>query len=144
MPSFTNQIADLEQVGPIVEILVSPSSALREELVRQKKPVPVGRRALAMIDTGPDATVLAPGVVRALGIHPIGVAQMNTPSTTSAVEVQVYEVSLTFPDGVDVERATCVEAPLGEQPIQCLIGRDILQHAVLVYIGYANQFTLSF
>jgi hypothetical protein len=33
---------------------------------------------------------------------------------------------------------------MGGQNIQCLIGRDILQHGVLIYIGYSNQFTLSF
>jgi len=30
------------------------------------------------------------------------------------------------------------------QDIQCLIGRDALSHAVFVYTGYINQFTLSF
>jgi hypothetical protein len=30
------------------------------------------------------------------------------------------------------------------QNIECLIGRDILENAVLTYIGYINQFTISF
>ena len=37
-----------------------------------------------------------------------------------------------------------IEAPLGGQHIECLIGRDVLKHGVLTYIGYINQFTLSF
>jgi hypothetical protein len=28
--------------------------------------------------------------------------------------------------------------------IQSLVGRDVLSQAVLVYIGYTNQFTMSF
>ena len=36
------------------------------------------------------------------------------------------------------------EAPLGGSPSNVSIGQDILQHGVLVYIGYLNQFTLSF
>jgi len=55
-----------------------------------------------------------------------------------------YHLSLTFPNGVSVPSIIAVEAPLGGQHIQCLIGRDVLQHGVLTYIGYINQFTLSF
>ncbi len=39
---------------------------------------------------------------------------------------------------------TVLEAPLLGQHIQCLIGRDVLAHGVLVYIGYGNLFSLSF
>ncbi len=49
-----------------------------------------------------------------------------------------------FPNGVMVHNAVAIEAPLAGQHIQCLIGRDILQHGVLIYVGYMNQFTLSF
>jgi hypothetical protein len=48
-----------------------------------------------------------------------------------------------FPNNVQVA-ATAIEAPLQGQHIQCLIGRDVLAHGVLVYIGYTNSFTLSF
>jgi len=30
------------------------------------------------------------------------------------------------------------------QPIQCLIGRDVLQQGVFIYTGHDNAFTLSF
>ena len=47
-----------------------------------------------------------------------------------------------MPTGPSFE-TTLVEAPLGGQAIQGLIGRDVLSQAVLIYIGYANQFTLA-
>ncbi len=40
-------------------------------------------------------------------------------------------------------RPSRIEAPLQGQGIQGLIGRDALAHAVLVYIGYADQFTIA-
>jgi hypothetical protein len=43
-----------------------------------------------------------------------------------------------------VAETTVLEAPLLGQHIQCLIGRDVLAHGVLVYIGYGNLFSLSF
>jgi hypothetical protein len=43
-----------------------------------------------------------------------------------------------------VGEAVVIEAPLAGQHIQGLIGRDVLAQSVLVYIGYTNQFTVSF
>jgi hypothetical protein len=52
-------------------------------------------------------------------------------------------VQMILPNQV-VFDAKVIEAPLQGQHIQCLIGRDVLAHGVLIYIGYANQFSLSF
>jgi hypothetical protein len=70
---------------------------------------------------------------------------MSTPSTTTAVVCNVYQVDLIFAlNNLSVPNINIVEAPLGGQNIQALIGRDVLKHGVLTYIGYINQFTLSF
>lgn len=50
---------------------------------------------------------------------------------------------LLFPNNVLIE-TTVIAAPLQGQHIQCLIGRDVLRHGVLIYIGYIDSFTLSF
>lgn len=98
-----------------------------------------------MVDTGASGTVIAPGVFAQLGLQPVGVTSMSTPSTTTPVSSRLFNVDLTFlTNNVNVTGVVAIEAPLGGQHIQCLIGRDILQHGVLVYIGYINQFTLSF
>ena len=36
-----------------------------------------------------------------------------------------------------------IAASLDGQEIAGLIGRDLLKHGILIYIGYKNQFTLS-
>ena len=95
-----------------------------------------------MIDTGATGSVIQQGLAAQLGLKPIGVTLINTPSSTN-VECYEYAVRFVFPNNVVVE-GTVIEAPLKGQHIQGLIGRDVLQHAVLVYIGYAGQFTLSF
>jgi predicted aspartyl protease len=143
MPSFTNQVANLTQVGPVADLLIGPSKALASTLQAKGIAVPQPIRAVAMVDTGASGTVITPTIVQALGIQPVGVQLMSTPSTHKPVQVHEYDISLNFPNGVTVTGARAVEAPLGGQHIQCLIGRDVLQHGVLVYIGYINQFTLS-
>ncbi|MBI3329343.1 MAG: retropepsin-like domain-containing protein, partial [Nitrospinae bacterium] len=101
-------------------------------------PVP----AVAMIDTGATSSVMRQGLAAQMGLHPVGVTYINTPSSTN-VACYEYLVRLVFPNNVLVE-TTVLEAPLQGQHIQCLIGRDVLAHAVLVYIGYGNLFSLSF
>jgi len=70
------------------------------------------------------------------------VVAINTLSSTGVLCAQ-YAVRLIFPNNVGGE-AVVTEAPLAGQHIQGLIGRDVLSQAVLVYIGYTNQFTMSF
>ena len=64
-------------------------------------------------------------------------------STLHLRQTYEYAVRLVFPNNVVFE-STVIEAPLQGQPIQCLVGRDVLSQAVLVYIGYGNLFSLSF
>jgi len=95
-----------------------------------------------MIDTGASGSVIQKGLAGQLGLNPIGLTYINTPSSTN-VACYEYAVRLIFPNNVFVE-ATVLEAPLQGQNIQCLIGRDVLALGVLVYIGYGNLFSLSF
>jgi hypothetical protein len=81
-------------------------------------------------------------VIRQLGLEPIGVVNISTPSSES-IRCYQYSVRLVFPNNVIVE-AIAIEAPLKGQQIECLVGRDVLAHGVFVYTGYINQFTLSF
>jgi hypothetical protein len=144
MPSFTTQIQNMVQVGPLAEIFVGPSQLYTQAMAKKGKAVPRPVKAVAMVDTGASGTVVTPGLVKQLGLAPVGASRMSTPSTTDAVDVAVYDVGLAFPNGVSIASVQAIEAPLGGQPIQCLIGRDVLKHGVLTYIGYINQFTLSF
>jgi len=95
-----------------------------------------------MIDTGATGTVIQPEIAKKLRLQPVGVVTISTPSSEN-VPCYQYIVRLIFPSNVIVE-AIAVEAPLKGQHIQCLIGRDVLAHGVLVYTGYINQFSLSF
>ena len=114
-----------------------------EEILKKggvKLPEPVA--AKGMIDTGATGSVIQPAIAQQLGLHPVGVVHISTPSSEN-VPCPQYVVRLIFPNNVIVE-ALAIEAPLRGQHIQCLIGRDVLAHDVFVYTGYINQFTLSF
>ena len=143
MPSFTAQLPDLVSTGPIVELLISPARELVEALEAENKGVPASVKTIAMIDTGATSSVARPDLIRQMGIEPIGLVKISTPSDTE-VECLQYQASFIFPNNVAVETSELIAAPLQGQPIQCLIGRDVLEHGVFIYNGYAQIITLSF
>ena len=124
-----------------VRIGVSEPAA---NLLRQEgKPVPNPVEVTALIDTGASGTAVKPEVIRQLQLTPRGVTNIATPSS-AAHPCNVYDVSLTFANGVVVPVITVIEVPLEGQVIQGLIGRDVLAHGILIYSGYTNTFSLSF
>lgn len=100
-------------------------------------------KVLAMIDTGASGTVISQGLAAVLDINPVGTTRMATPSSAEVLCSQ-FDVQIVFSNLVNISSIVVTEAPLQGQHIQCLIGRDVLQHGVLVYTGHDNSFTLSF
>ena len=130
--------------GPIVEIQLWVSRSLQEVLRKKGQSIPDPVKVTAMIDTGASGTVVNPSVIQALGIQPVGVTAIKTPSTTAPVLCHQYELAVLFPNNVVIDSCIAVEAPLQGQHIKCLIGRNILAHGVLIYTGYTNYFHIEF
>ena len=142
MPSFTQRIQNLQQVGPVIEIILTPSVPFMQAM----KIAPSAAKAvkvLAMVDTGASGTVISQGLAARLAINPVGTIRINTPSSIN-VSCPQFDIQIVFPNNVNIASIIVTEAPLQGQHIQCLIGRDVLQHGVLIYTGYDNSFTLSF
>lgn len=142
MPSFTAQVPNLQAIGPVVEARIAIGSNLETWLKQHNQSIPAAVSVRAMIDTGATGTVIREDIPPQLGLRPVGVSFINTPSSTN-VKCYEYSIRLVFPNNVIVE-ASVLAAPLQGQHTQCLIGRDILAHGVLIYIGYTHTFSLSF
>lgn len=142
MPSYTWQVPHLQGVGPIVELRLAVGTAAAEAMKRGGAVVPTPVAVAGMIDTGASGTVIQQGLASRLALNPIGETMITTPSSTN-IRCYRYVLRLLFPNNL-VYEGTAIEAPLQGQHIQCLIGRDVLSHGVLIYIGYSNLFSLSF
>ena len=142
MPSLTQRIPNLQKVGPVIEVILTPSA----NFLKQMKISPSIAKTVklsAMIDTGATGTVISQGITTRLGINPVGTTLISTPSSTN-VRCNQFDVQIVLPNNVRFPSIVITEAPLQGQHIQCLIGRNILQHGVLIYNGCDNSFTLSF
>jgi predicted aspartyl protease len=117
------------------------SDAAQQALIAANQPVPTPVQVDALIDTGATGSVIASGIAQQLGLQPVGVVPVSTPSSSN-VPMATYAVRLLLPGGIIFE-TTAIEAPMQGQGIGALIGRDVLANAVLVYIGYMNEFTIS-
>ena len=142
MASFTAAVSDLQVVGPVLDVQIAVPQAVEALLTAAGTPVPAPVAASLMVDTGASLTVIQTGIAQKLGLQAVGAIQVNTPSSQNVLCTQ-YAVRILLPKGV-VASVLATEAPLQGQNIQGLIGRDLLKHGVLVYLGTEDQFTLSF
>jgi len=142
MPSFTIQVPNIRETGPIVEVGITVGSVIEDIIKESGQIIPLPFQTLAMIDTGASKTVIQEDVVKQLNLNPTGVMKITTASHVD-VECYKYIVKILFPNNVIFETSV-VAVPLSGQNIHCLIGRDILGFAVFIYNGYTNSFTLSF
>ena len=140
MPALTNRLQNIRATGPVLEILIGPSSTYLNTVQPTQVPPPV--KALALIDTGASMTVIRTGIAQQLGISPTGLTNIHTPSH-AYIPCYQYDIGLNIPlFNINFE-LVATEAHLQGQPFGCLIGRDILSRAVFIYTGYDNSFTLA-
>jgi len=141
MPAFTGRITDLRARGPILQASIAVAAAAEKALTDAGQPVPAPVQVTALIDTGATGSAISKGTAQQLGLQPVGVIPVSTPSSAK-VPMSLFAIRFLLPNSLIFE-TTAIEAQLQGQGIDALIGRDVLSQAVLVYIGYANEFTLA-
>jgi len=81
MPSFTAQLPNLQVLGPVVDMRVWIGTAVEQALKQAGTSVPNPFPLKGMIDTGATGSVVQPAAVEALGLQPVGMVSINTPSS---------------------------------------------------------------
>ena len=140
--------ASIQEDGLIVTVGIALSTARAEVLKRAGgSPVPP-IWVTALLDTGASCSVIDSSVVGSLKLIQAGTMEGHTPSTTAALHTfNLYDVCLAFakPQVKAISMNLPVaEANLSTQGFLALIGRDVLQHCLLVYNGPLKSYSLSF
>jgi hypothetical protein len=89
--------------------------------------------------------MIAAEIPQRLGLAPVSTTRIDDP-TAQDIEVKQYHVQLQFPQGSYID-VLAVEAPVPRAPEEyacCSIGRDVLKHALLIYNGMTNMYSLIF
>ncbi len=131
----------MRHTGPVIPVQVGPILETHEAWRRERGAVP-SATILALLDTGASGTLVRTSVLERLGLEAAGPVFLNTPSTTEPEERSEYRIRLVLAKNIVFE-TDVVEAPLGGQHVQCLIGRDILDVCRFVYDGPRRRFTLT-
>ncbi len=144
MPSLTVGPDDLnlQKDGPLIEVLFLISAELEEKYREDKKEIPEPVKVKALIDTGASMCVIQENIPKKLGLEPVGAIKISTPSSKD-YECYQYFMRMTIPSHSLTYQGVFIASPLQGQEINCLIGRDLLSHGILIYIGNSNLFTLS-
>jgi predicted aspartyl protease len=135
----------LEHRGAVIEVLLLPGASLiaASEDLGFGRPVPL--RVLALIDTGASQTAITPDVAERLGAGVSGARFVRVPGSHEPLALPVREIQIGLPDGAGhrMVATDAIEAALGGDEAECLIGRDLLRHGVLTYDGRAGSFALE-
>jgi hypothetical protein len=134
--------------GPVIALVVGVSFAKHSILKKKGMTAPNPVVMHFLVDSGASHTVVDAQAIAPLGITPTGITYIHTPSTgDTPVAVQQYDVSLFLhhPDNSKMIPNLAVTASdFSKQNIQGLLGRDVLEHCLLVYDGRAGSFALAF
>ena len=146
MPIFTTQISNLRSVGPILDVQIAPNKALVTALLEAGESVPSPLTVSAMLDTGATSSVVKEGIVQELGLLPVGITGINTPSSHNVLCYQYFiRLVLQIPEqsAVFLDYETVfIEAPMPGHNIQVLLGRDFLSMCNLLYDGTGGRVIL--
>jgi len=139
----------LTRDGPIIPVEVSMPTALEEFCSKKGYSIPPTQSGYALIDTGASATSMDESVLQQLSILPIDCISCS--STTSTERSFVYSTRISLPSLTlkDISLARVIGCKLkwkttdGKEIIM-LLGRDLLQHMVMIYNGKAWNVTLAY
>jgi predicted aspartyl protease len=135
----------LIQRGPVLQVTISIGDQFASELIKLGKPVPSPVSGLGLIDTGAGSTCIDEKVAKDLNLPVINVVPMASASHAST-PANVYPAKMLIigPSPINVNVPQAVGAPLAVQGLIALIGRDVLAHCTLIYIGGLGQVTVCF
>ena len=137
----------LAKEGPKVPVELRIPKELEGLLQQENKPIPAPLTGLGLIDTGASATMIDQDAVSLLCVSPVGMVNLITPAGPSQSPLYPVRLAIVVPGNPPLLAASLASAaagPLKAQGLLCLIGRDILQRAILVYNGTDGSVSIAF
>jgi hypothetical protein len=137
--------------GPLVTVVATPS-ALYCKHALPTGTTPPDVALLLLVDTGASHCLIDEASIQPLRLNPVSASLVSSTTTGAAAIVRpLYDLGLTIqhPDGStfrehDGVHVSTVQGFAQGRRYQGLIGRDLLDQAVLTFDGPQQVFTLSY
>jgi len=131
----------MQQRGPAIPVAITIEQNMGKTLAQQGKIIPA-KQGLALIDTGASQSAVDEQATKELGLPVVDVGKMTSASHDQH-PCNLYPVQFSIPPNLVFQVPRAMGAVLSVQGYLAIIGRDVLQHCVLVYNGGLGQITLS-
>ena len=141
MPFLTSR-GNIQQTGPIIQVIIVPPQPVAEQLKKEGKPVPTFK-AVGLIDTGASSTCINQDIVTGLSL--ISFDSQKVFTAGGETQQLLYDIGIVLP--ISQPNILSVQSPCADlkgQPFQVLLGRDVLSKCSLFYNGSDNSFVLHF
>jgi hypothetical protein len=143
----TSPRALLAREGPKVPVQIGVPEELERLLKGKAQPVPPPITGFALVDTGATMSMVDDQAVESLGVGPVGTATLQTAGGPLQSALYPVRVVIGLPPkqiALDLTFTGITSGPLQKSGLLCLLGRDLLQHVLLVYDGANGRFTMAF
>lgn len=149
MPLISGRL--LSGRGAVATVRIAVSGVRQALLRKHRFPVPAPVEVQAQIDTGATVSAFNPTVFARLGISPLELRPVLTPSTTpdQPHDFPFYHVLLALvangqPHELGEFEVMAADCWLEGEGVEALIGQDILERCVFEYAGQHGTFNLAF
>lgn len=126
----------LAHSGPRLKITIAHPPAIQEKLKQEGKDAPQ-KVVEALIDTGATSCVITPTIADELSLLHTG--YINIGSVHDEQERPVYYGMILFPWGKAIISSM---AACNLRGFDCIIGRDVMRHWLLIYSGVHGSLTI--
>jgi predicted aspartyl protease len=135
----------LRNVGPRLPVEIAIPDTLATALSQKGETLPAPVSGYALFDTGASITGIDEEVLKQLGLNPIGITNISTPSD-GQVEAALYPAKITFPTTPmpTFNFTSVVGIKLKNQGYLALIGRDFMSGMIVIYDGVGARVTFAF
>jgi len=134
--------------GPLIEMKVMQSPQLVAQLKKAGLNFAAPCIINALIDTGASSLAIDMNILRSLGLKPTGTVKVHTPSTQGeGEEMSQYDIHVVIGEGQSYPLTMVLPAigiTIANQGFCALIGREILNHCILIYNGPEQKFHINY
>lgn len=133
----------LIQHGALLEVMISAPPSVADAMRAAGQTPPAPQKVVLMVDTGASISGVRDSVASAVGLTPTGSVQVGGVAGTQNSSIYAAKIALPkYNINFDTVQIAGFQLP-GQQDIDGLLGRDMLEKMNLVYSGIAGDFTLQ-